>query len=84
MAEGLRALSLNFGDRLVDMQAGSCMLYLSKVAEVAEWQTRRIQNPMPARVCGFESHLRYYSISDRGQSWSRFFYFPDSERPHDA
>ena len=28
-------------------------------AEVAEWQTRRIQNPVPARVCGFNSHLRH-------------------------
>jgi hypothetical protein len=26
---------------------------------VAEWQTRRIQNPLSERVCGFESHLRY-------------------------
>ena len=28
-------------------------------AEVAEWQTRRTQNPVPARGCGFKSHLRY-------------------------
>lgn len=26
---------------------------------MAEWQTRRIQNPLSARACGFESHLRY-------------------------
>ena len=27
------------------------------------WQTRRIQNPVPARVCGFESHLRYLNLA---------------------
>ena len=27
-------------------------------AEVAEWQTRRTQNPVLARGCGFKSHLR--------------------------
>jgi hypothetical protein len=27
---------------------------------VAEWQTRRIQNPVAARSCGFKSHLRYW------------------------
>jgi integrase len=27
---------------------------------VAEWQTRRTQNPVPSRGCGFKSHLRYY------------------------
>ena len=27
--------------------------------EVAERQTRRSQTPLPARECGFESHLRY-------------------------
>src|SRR4051812_48049202 len=31
-----------------------------KQAGVAEWQTRRIQNPVLARVCGFNSHLRYF------------------------
>ena len=31
--------------------------------EWRNWQTRRIQNPFPARECGFESHLRY--LSDR-------------------
>jgi hypothetical protein len=29
-------------------------------AEVAEWQTRRSQTPLPARACGFDSHLRHY------------------------
>ena len=28
--------------------------------EWRNWQTRRIQNPFPARECGFESHLRYW------------------------
>src|SRR3954464_13221535 len=39
-------------------------------AEVAEWQTRRTQNPVLARGCGFKSHLRYYRLTtirrDRG------------------
>ena len=26
-------------------------------ARVAEWQTRRTQNPLSARACGFDSHL---------------------------
>jgi hypothetical protein len=30
-------------------------------AGVAEWQTRRIQNPLPARACGFDSLLRHPS-----------------------
>jgi hypothetical protein len=25
-------------------------------ARVAEWQTRRTQNPLPSRACGFKSH----------------------------
>ena len=32
-------------------------------AGVAEWQTRWIQNPVSARTCGFESHLRYSLIT---------------------
>ncbi len=32
------------------------------LAEVAEWQTRRTQNPLPARVCGFNSHLRHFPL----------------------
>ena len=27
------------------------------LARVAEWQTRRTQNPLSERACGFESHL---------------------------
>jgi putative methionine-R-sulfoxide reductase with GAF domain len=30
-------------------------------AEVAKWQTRGIQNPVPARECGFKSHLRQFA-----------------------
>ncbi len=29
-------------------------------AEVAEWQTQRIQNPPGATSCGFDSHLRHH------------------------
>ena len=31
--------------------------------EWRNWQTRRIQNPLAARSCGFESHLRYLPSS---------------------
>ena len=27
---------------------------------MAEWQTQRIQNPPPSRVCGFDSRLRHH------------------------
>ena len=29
------------------------------------WQTRRIQNPLSERACGFESHLRYHTTLRR-------------------
>ena len=32
--------------------------------EWRNWQTRWIQNPVPARACGFESHLRYSRKKD--------------------
>src|SRR5258708_39212580 len=35
------------------------MLFLPIPAGVAEWQTRRTQNPLPARACGFDSLLRH-------------------------
>lgn len=34
-------------------------------AGVAEWQTRWIQNPVWATMCGFKSHLRYFR-NDKG------------------
>ena len=39
--------------------SGRPVLDESGRAEVAEWQTQRIQNPPSLRVCGFKSHLRY-------------------------
>ena len=41
----------------------SAMLNSDTRAEVAEWQTRRTQNPVLARGCGFKSHLRYYRLT---------------------
>ena len=38
---------------------GSGVCYNPAVAEVAEWQTRRIQNPLPLKACGFKSRLRH-------------------------
>ena len=35
--------------------------------EWRNWQTRGIQNPVPARACGFDSHLWYFYIG-RGPS----------------
>lgn len=35
-----------------------CAIIL-QCAGVAEWQTRRIQNPLAAMSCGFKSHLRH-------------------------
>jgi hypothetical protein len=32
-------------------------------AGVAEWQTRRTQNPLVARPCGFDSLLRHVSLA---------------------
>ena len=37
--------------------------------EWRNWQTRWIQNPVPARACGFESHL-WYLMASRSQSLS--------------
>ncbi len=33
-------------------------------AGVAEWQTRRTQNPLVARPCGFDSLLRHHHFPD--------------------
>ena len=40
---------------------GSCYFHLCR-AGVAEWQTRRTQNPLPARACGFDSLLRHQIV----------------------
>lgn len=37
------------------------ILFLSLIAEVAEWQTRWTQNPFRATECGFKSRLRHHS-----------------------
>ena len=34
-------------------------LYHTNHAEVAEWQTRMVQDHVPARVCEFDSRLRH-------------------------
>ena len=48
-----RATYLLTGTRLIVWH------HLHTSTSVAKWQTRRIQNPVFARTCGFESHLRY-------------------------
>jgi hypothetical protein len=45
---------------LDDFPDGIQTEWTTKLAEVAEWQTRWTQNPVPARACGFKSHLRYF------------------------
>jgi hypothetical protein len=47
---------------------GLAVLENSRRAEVAEWQTQRIQNPPSLRVCGFKSHLRYKSRDFQSQN----------------
>ena len=48
-----RATYLLTGTRLIVWH------HLHTSTSVAKWQTRRLQNPVFARTCGFESHLRY-------------------------
>jgi len=36
---------------------------------VAEWQTRRTQNPLLERACGFESHLGHPGIPYNEYVW---------------
>ncbi len=38
------------------------MLAWGSRAGVAEWQTRRTQNPLAARPCGFDSLLRHQEL----------------------
>ena len=48
---------------------GAQPLRMSRTSpEWRNWQTRWIQNPVPARACGFESHLRHC----RKLTWSNF------------
>ena len=35
---------------------------LRRQARVAEWQTRRTQNPLSERVCGFDSRLGHFAL----------------------
>ena len=43
------------------------------VAGVAEWQTRRTQNPLSLQTCGFDPHLRYFfpcpTVSSISSGW---------------
>src|SRR5262245_47671072 len=39
-----------------------------KLAEVAEWQTRRSQKPLGATPCGFDSRLRH-QLARRDGAW---------------
>ena len=41
---------------------------------MAEWQTRWLEGPVPARACGFNSHLRHHERkAGRTECPSRFF-----------
>ena len=44
-------------------------------AGVAEWQTRRLQVPVVARLCGFKSHLLHESKTAADSSAAVFFSF---------
>lgn len=45
-------------------------------ANVAEWQTRRSQVPVPFGACGFESHLSYQDCRSGGNGRRRGFKYP--------
>ena len=47
--------------------------YLRKNAAVAEWQTRRTQNPLRATSCGFDSHQRHQTEQIRTSNGEDFF-----------
>ena len=46
------------------------------LARVAEWQTRRTQNPLSGRACGFESHLGH--PGDSYTDWYGSTYSPEA------
>src|SRR4051794_26057206 len=55
--------------RLRCVLADAFAMLAAPLARVAEWQTRRTQNPLFERTCGFESHLGHHGWSrseDRG------------------
>ncbi len=54
-----QAHRVSFWVRIGPFSAGSNQVDSQSLARVAEWQTRWIQNPVPARVCGFDPHLWY-------------------------
>ena len=39
-------------------------------AGVAEWQTRRLQVPVVARLCGFKSHLLHEGLRELSETFS--------------
>jgi hypothetical protein len=53
------------GKREVDLPPSHLAPILEIEAGVAERQTRRIQNPLLARVCGFKSLLRHPHLSSK-------------------
>ena len=55
---------------------GSGVCYNPAVAEVAEWQTRRIQNPLPLKACGFKSRLRHCKGSLQSERLQAFLRLP--------
>ena len=40
-------------------------------AGLAEWQTRRTQNALSERTCGFDPHSRYEKREERRTRWVR-------------
>ena len=63
MGKTLADVLLRQRDQLLAKQAAPGVIF-GISAGVAEWQTRRIQNPLPARACGFKSHLRHLKQQD--------------------
>ena len=56
---------------------------LTPRARVVEWQTRRTQNPLSARTCGFESRPGHRVSQSRIPPWSQRFHRGGVREPRD-
>ena len=51
--------------QLLTASKSSGIFYMKVEAEWRNWQTRKTQNLVPERACGFDSHLGY-QLNERG------------------
>src|SRR5207249_7749891 len=45
-------------------------VYDGRAPKWRNWQTRRTQNPVPERACGFDSHLRHWLTRPAGAAFN--------------